>query len=660
MSLAFNDPVTNLKFISQKYAALLAKLNIFTVADLITHFPRYHKDTSAITPIKDIVFAGEYTVQGTLRDFKNTYLRNRMQLQRAVLDDGSATLKVTWFNQSFLANAFKTDKQVILSGKVKMEKSGPVMMSPSYDILKPDQDSIHLGRITPTYALTRGISIKWLRRRVKEALDLLDIQLVSPTDMYYTPRINRALQDIHFPKTQAVLDSSEQRLSAEELTSIMLKVISAKSKQTLTHSPQLAPGSKEVVTKFIEHLDFKLTADQQQVITEIMHDISGLRPMHRLVQGDVGSGKTVVGAAATLALLSSGYQVVWLAPTVVLAEQHYQSLRKLMDRFSVPTYLITGSKHPEIDHSQANLIIGTTAILARQENVIKNLGLVVVDEQHRFGVAQRTALREIFEDKKFKPHLLDMTATPIPRTIALTVFGDIDVSTIKTKPAGRLQIQTRVVPPNRREDSHKWISQQVADGRQVYWVCSLVEESETLEVKSAKQTFEELQTKVFPQHRIGLIHGKLSDKQKLAVMSEFKAGQIDILVSTTVIEVGIDVANATVMVVEDADRLGLAQLHQIRGRVGRSDLQSWCFVYESALISNVGTDRLKFFAAHHDGLEIAQYDLNLRGPGEVYGTRQSGIPDLKIAKMNDLAVITHSREVAQDLFNKGITDLPLF
>ena len=657
-TLSLSDPVTELKFISEKYAKLLGKLGIFTIRDLLTHFPRYHTDQSQINNIGDIALPGRYVLKGYITNFRNVFTRNRKQLQSAKLTDQTGSINVTWFNQPYLQNVFKHDSEVILSGKVNLKGNQLQLVSPQYDLVKTGQENVNLGVIAPTYRLTSGVSIKWLRRRIKELLTGYQLTLSSPLDSELESRIEEAVKSIHFPRSENDIEQAEKRLSIEELSSIMLQVMIRKDDTKADVAPTIN-FTQELHDKFLESLDFELTTDQHSVIRELMADLSRPSPMLRLIQGDVGSGKTVVAIAAALQITHSGFQVAILTPTTVLAKQHYSTVTKLLTNINAKAALVTGRS--ERNHNDdTKVFIGTTAILARKKNLFDNLGLIIVDEQHKFGVKQRHELQEFIDAQQLKPHLLDMTATPIPRTIALTFFADLEVSSIKTKPSGRIPINTRIIPQRKRKDSYSWINEQIDDGRQIYWVCPLVEESETLEIKSAKETFKLLSTEIFEHRNIGLLHGKMKEGEKIEQMEKFKSGEIDILVSTTVIEVGIDVGNATVMIIEDADRLGLAQLHQLRGRVGRSSIQSWCFVYESQEISEVGKDRLRFFATHRDGLEIAEYDLQLRGPGEVYGTRQSGIPNLKIAKLDDQEIIQTSQKLAAKLFERGVREIPLF
>lgn len=652
-----DSPVTDLKFISTNTASKLTNLDIYTVRDLILHFPRYHKDHTAVTLITNLIDTNQkYTIEGQISNFKNRYLRRKLTVQTATVADTTGKLKVSWFNQPFLEQSFKNNPQVRLSGKVKQVGKDIVLNNPEYEIIREGR-SIHLDGLAPTYALTTGITGKWLRRRIFELLNHYTISdLNSLLDDQLSLNIIDALKLIHFPPQEDKLQQAQHRLSIEELTTIMLKALYRKAKNQRNSAPVIAPAAPEL-NQIIKDLPFELTPDQLSTVEEIQQDMAAGKPMDRLVQGDVGSGKTIVAALAAISALKAGYQVVFLAPTVVLAQQQYQILSSLLFKIGIKIKLIVGGNK---NKESGDLLVGTTAILASKDKLIHKLGLLIVDEQHKFGVKQRRELIEYLASfKKIQPHLLDMTATPIPRTVALTLFGDQDLTLIKSKPRNRLPIITKLVPQTKRSQAHSWIDEQLQHGTQAYWICPLVEDSETTEAKSVKATFEEL-TKIFPQHHIGLLHGKMKDSDKISVMQKFKDGEISLLVSTSVVEVGIDVPNATIMVIENADRFGLAQLHQIRGRVGRGSQQSWCFLFTSPDISELAMGRLNFFADNTDGLKIAEFDLQTRGPGEVYGTKQSGIPNLRIATMNNLEILEQAKTLSQQLFKAKIKSLQLF
>lgn len=669
--MELSTPVTDLPQISSQYTKKLSKLGIFTVKDLLTHFPTYHKDTTKISTVESIAGQGKFVIQAFPKSVKSIRLRNRLTLQSAILSDATGSIKATWFNQPYLEKALSPENEYLFVGNAKISKANKLEFYPeSFEQVIEGKESVHIGRIAPQYSLTAGISIKWLRNRIKHLIDHLDDisdlgdelakTQYSTKELNSSPVINyslrRALHDMHFPETNEEMKPAREKLSLMELTNLQLLMIERRAGSKKYKAPQIKLNT-QTVNKFISELAFKLTPDQLESVSQIIDDIQKDTPMNRLLQGDVGSGKTIVAVIAALAAQSSGWQTVILTPTTVLARQHYISFQNYLENYGVSVELVTGERK---DAKSADVLIGTSAVLARKHNLIKNLGLVIADEQHRFGVHQREELLAPLElDMKYYPHCLDMTATPIPRTMALGLFGDLEISTINTKPQGRLPIKTYVVPEEKRSDSQEWVKQRLAAGEQVYWMCSLVTESDKLAAKSAEVTFESLRT-VFTDSRIGLLHGQMKSADKEKVMQDFKEHNIDLLVTTSVIEVGIDVPNATVMIIEDADRFGLAQLHQIRGRVGRGDVQSWAFLFVSEEASDPAKARLEFFAHETDGLKIAEYDLQSRGPGEVYGARQSGIPNLKIADFSNVEHILLSKEVARELHQQGIRKIKLF
>lgn len=647
--------------IKGKYAEKLGKLGIFTVRDLLTHFPRYHKDTSTVTNIIDILGEGKYTIKASVQKLTSVRIRGGRTLQKATLSDDTESIQATWFNQNYLSKALKPNEIYLFQGNVKQRGTHLEIFPNNFEQIIEGREQLHLGRLSPQYALTSGISIKWLRNRLKYLLDRID-GLDIQDELYDLDKgieIGRALNTIHFPEDLEKLEEAKYRLGLFELTNLQLQVLQRKAKQK-SKAPILNPDSKQL-TDFIDSLPFTLTEDQLSSIEEVIKDLKSDTPMLRLLEGDVGSGKTIVAVVASLIAKLSGKQTVVLAPTLVLANQHYKTFQKFFDGVDIKVELVTGEVKSNDKSKNSDVLIGTSAVLARKQEIITDLGLVIVDEQHRFGVRQREELLApiLKEGSKTIPHLLNMTATPIPRTLALAMFGDVEVSIINTKPKGRLPIKTFLVPDEKRGNSYDWIREQVKKGEQGYWICPLVSESEMLENKSAIKLHKELSEEVFKDLKIGLLHGQMKGNEKTQIMQDYLDKKYDILVSTTVIEVGIDVPNATFMVIEDSERFGLAQLHQIRGRVGRSDKQSWCFLYTNEEEER-GMERLQYFSTHNDGMEIAEYDLKLRGPGEVYGTRQSGIPNLKIADITNLRQLKQAREYASVLLKKGVRYISLF
>jgi len=647
--------------IKGKYAEKLGKLGIFTIRDLLTHFPRYHKDTSEVTDIADITGEGKYTIKASVQSLTSVRIRGGRTLQKATLTDNTDSIPATWFNQNYLSKALRPNEVYLFQGNVKQRGTHLEIFPNNFEQIIEGREQLHLGRLSPQYALTSGISIKWIRNRLKYLLDRIDGLDIEDelNELDKGLEIDKALNTIHFPEDMEQFEEAKYRLGLFELTNLQLQVLQRKAKQK-SKAPILDPDYKKL-TGFINSLPFELTDDQATSIEEVIKDLKSDTPMLRLLEGDVGSGKTIVAVVASLIAQLSGKQTVVLAPTLVLANQHYKTFKKFFEGVDIKVELVTGEVKSTDESKNSDVLIGTSAVLARKQDLITDLGLVVVDEQHRFGVRQREELLApiMKEGSKTVPHLLNMTATPIPRTLALAMFGDVEVSIINTKPKGRLPIKTFLVPDQKRKDSYDWIRKQVGKGEQGYWICSLVSESEILENKSAIKLHKELSQEVFPDLKIGLLHGQMKGKEKTQVMQDYLDKKYDILVSTTVIEVGIDVPNATFMVIEDSERFGLAQLHQIRGRVGRSDRQSWCFLYTNEEEER-GMERLQYFSTHNDGMEIAEYDLKLRGPGEVYGTRQSGIPNLKIADITNLRQLKEAREYATMLLKKGIKHISLF
>lgn len=666
--MTLKDPVTELKFVSTKYQHLLTKLGIYTVQDLLTYFPRKYSDLSETNLIKDIVFEydpeKEYLIKCRVEDFEMIRLRGGRTLEKARAIDASGYIDCAWFNQEYLKNVFNKNAEFYLLGKAKYIGSSFTFYPTLFEEVKDNKMPVHLARIVPEYALTKGISKKWLRNRIKEltdALNKVEIRDELKEILKQKGNLKDFIKQTHFPEDENFLKTSIDVLSTYELTNIQLKLIEKRKNSKVFSAPGIKKTkAKEEVMNFIRSLPFILTDDQSKVIESIIERIESEELINELIQGDVGTGKTIIAIASCLEMVLNGYQCVILAPTTILASQHYKTFSLLLEKFNLNIQLVIGSNKKT---EKGDILIGTSAVLARKLDLIKNVGLIIVDEQHRFGVKQREELLEPFKDKLKNdsyPHFINMTATPIPRTIAESFFGNISVSEIKTKPKNRKPIQTRVVPSDKRESCITWIREKILkEKEQVYWVCPLIEESEKLDIKAAQMVFSELRHSL-KNVRIGLLHGKMKAKQKEEIMQDFKEGKLDILVSTTVIEVGIDVSNATIMVIENAERFGLAQLHQIRGRVGRGEKESWCFIFTAEESNKVGYNRLQFFADNTDGMEIAKFDLKTRGPGEVYGTLQSGLPNLRIANINDLETIKKSKELAYKLYDKSIKYIELF
>jgi len=653
--LTTTDPVTTIPFIGPKQAQLLSKLGILTVGDLLEYYPVYYKDTSKTVTLIELNRDFKQTVKVTIEDIKNIRIKNGKFIQKGIVSDNTGSCEVTWFNQPYLTKSLKKGMEVLISAKLDVASTKPIIISPEYEVVK--EENIHLGRIAPIYPLTKGVSAKWLRTRfaflVKKLEDISGLKTL-PKDIeekYQLISTPKALQGIHMPKNEDDIVKARKKLAFMELTEIYLKLFKEKQQRTAAKAPDVAKvGDRQEYFK--NEFPYELTKSQMKALSEINQDLIDGSPMYRLLQGDVGSGKTIVALLAAVPIMESGYQCVILAPTSVLAKQHYQNaLTIFKEHYKIS--LITAEDSPSNNSDAADLIIATHAILYNKEKYIKNLGLLVIDEQHRFGVEQRRELLEL-KAPECKPHLLHMTATPIPRSVALTLFGEIDVSIID-KPQGRLDPVTRIVEQDKKMISWEWISEQIKNGGQVFWICPLIEETEepddsTIKVLDQTQALK----KLWPKFRIEYLHGKLKAKEKDAIIKDFQEGRIDVLVSTTVVEVGIDIPRANIIVIENAERYGLAQLHQLRGRVGRRNQKSWCLLYTPMLDNEKIRSRLTFFSQENSGIKIAEFDLKQRGPGEVYGTIQSGIPQLKIANFGNTEFLALVRQAAQEILNYQI------
>lgn len=669
IQISLEQPVTNLPSIGTYYAARLKRLGIETVYDLVSHFPTRYEDFSLITPIISAQPGETVTVRGQLLEIKNAITRYGKLLQLAKISDHSGVLKVVWFNQGYLVRVLKIGQELSLAGKVDWFGRSIALIAPEYELVNTDgqiHQTLHTGRLVPIYPETEGLSSKWLRGKVAYLLaNLGTLPEHLPETIMEEHRLlplDVALREVHFPSSKEMAAFARRRLSFDEL--LLLQLTSAINKrqwqEEVTGRQLSIAAFKNEISKFWESLPFTLTRAQRRAVSDIFQDLAKSTPMNRLLAGDVGSGKTVVATIAMYVATLNGWQSALMAPTEILAEQHYQTIQKLLaplgitvelktsstkrltSRKSAPTSTRTSVDKQKLD---ADIIIGTHALLSDKLE-FDRLGLVVVDEQHRFGVEQRYKLGK----KGNSPHLLTMTATPIPRSVALILYGELDVSYLDELPEGRKAVKTWVVPDSKRAAAYEWIRKQ--SGR-VFIICPLIEESghETMQsVKAATKEFSSLE-KVFPDLRLGLLHGRLKSKDKTAVLNLFRTGGLDVLVATPVVEVGVDIPEATIMVIEGAERFGLAQLHQLRGRVGRGDKQAYCLLFTSSTDSKV-LKRLKHLERHQLGIELAELDLKLRGPGEILGKRQHGRENLKIATFSDLALIRETREVATKLLKR--------
>ena len=660
----------------------MTSIGLQTVYDLLWHLPRRYEDWRNVRTISEALEGIELTIVAEIASIGVKYLRGGRTATEAVVRDGSGSLRIWWWQQPYLARSLKPGMRVGLSGKVEIQGRRLRMVSPEWERLDdPDDDTVHVGRLSPVYPRTKGLPNRTIRRlahaAVRDYLPLLAESL--PPQIIAEQGFQseaEALGAIHFPDRLEDVDLARERIAFQELLSIQLAVLSRKREARLRADAPPIPMPGNFLDSFIGALPFELTAAQQRVLTEIRNDMFRREPMARLLQGDVGSGKTVVAAAAMLAAVRAGHQTVLMAPTEVLASQHYETFQRLFageehaggeqlwyDFSLAPALgrpvrmaLLTGSVraarkrqiHQEMASGMLDLVVGTHALIQESAN-FDDLGLAVVDEQHRFGVLQRDALRS----KGRSPHLLVMTATPIPRTLALTVYGELDNSVIDELPPGRQRIRTQVVEPSQREEIvYQRIREEAAQGRQAFVICPLIDESDKLEVEAATEQYEFLRSGPLRElaPRIRLLHGRMSAEEKRSVMADLARGDADVLVSTIVVEVGVDLPRATVMAIEGAERFGLAQLHQLRGRVGRSDLPSVCYLISETDVEQ-SQRRLDLMVQTSNGFELAEADLEMRGPGEYFGTRQSGMPELRVAKLTDHRTLNLARNWANRILD---------
>lgn len=642
--------------IYKMYASRLEKLGIETFSDFLFHLPSRYEDFSTESKIGEVQIGETVTVQGNVVDIKNTYLRRGRikSMQKAVIADETGSMQLSWFNQPYLAKNITINSTISASGQVRRSGSKLSIVAPTFEVLYNDaSNNIHTGRLIPVYPETQGITSKWLRRQVynliAEHKDELEEYL--PDDIlkkYNFMHLKEAIETIHFPTDLEKAEKARERLAFEEFFLMQLASLKRKAewRQETKTEPYKIP--KKIIEEAITTLPFKLTGAQQRAIDDILGDFAKDKPMNRLVQGDVGSGKTVIAALAMYTAHLNGYQSVLMAPTEILATQHYKSIAKFLEPLGVQVELVTGSNKLTKPSSEYSILIGTHAVLSDKVK-FDNLGLVIIDEQQRFGVSQRGLIKQKGEN----PHLLTMTATPIPRTVALTMYGDLDLSYLNEMPGGRKKVKTWLVPPEKRDAAYEWIRKQIKEtDSQVFIVCPFIEPSETMmTIKAVNHEYERLSKDVYPDLKLGLLHGKLKAKEKDDVLKQFREKKFDILLATPVVEVGIDIPNATVIVIEASERFGLAQLHQLRGRVGRGDKQSYCLLFTDSKQA-LTSQRLKGMETIYSGAELAELDLKLRGPGNLYGTAQHGVPKLKVASFADAELIATARNAAQAVFPK--------
>jgi ATP-dependent DNA helicase RecG len=676
MKISLQTEISSLPRVGPVLIKRLNKLGLHTISDLLFYYPFRYEDFSTIVPIAQIKQDTQITIRGKINIIANKRSWHRkMFLTECLVSDTSGTIKIVWFNQPFITKLLKSGDEAYFSGKIEYSSYGLQLVNPSYEKVKKEQT--HTARIVPVYSLTENLTEKQIRYLIKLILPLAKhLPEWIPADIlkkYQLIGLPQAIREVHFPTNKKTLVQARTRLKFDELFVIQLNTQSIRQKLSLENSPAIT-FNQQRTKNFVDGLPFKLTASQKSSAWEIIGDIQKNKPMNRLLEGDVGSGKTVVAGLAMLNVIDSGHQAVLMAPTEILAQQHYKTICQIFAKEKISIGLLTRTDKKingdtvtqkqilqDIKSGKVRLIIGTHSLI--QEKVtFKSLGLVVIDEQHRFGVDQRKTLKQKnyeLDTASRLPHLLSMTATPIPRSLALTLYGDLDLSVLTQMPMGRKKIITKIVPPEKRELAYDFIREEIENGRQIFVVCPLIDESDKLGVKAATAEYERLKKTIFPELTVGLVHGKLKAEEKERVMLAFAKNEINILVATAVVEVGIDVPNASVMMIEGAERFGLSQLHQFRGRVGRAEHQSYCFVFTDS-DSEKTLERLDALVTAKNGFELAEKDLEFRGPGEIYGLRQSGFPDLKIATLADHGLIQKTREASQSIFESdpALSDYP--
>jgi ATP-dependent DNA helicase RecG len=654
--MELHSPVTAVKGVGEELAKKLAILQVRTVNDLITYLPRRYEDYSAVLTIRDTT-PGAVTIKAVVKQASGRYVRRGMHITEAVVSDDTGSMRLVWFNQPYRAAGLKTGAEYYFSGLFELSHQRMQMTSPSAELVS--DFPVNTARVIPVYRETKGLTSKQIRKIMSQCRQL--IQLLPETlpawliqDQQLLAR-HIAILAMHFPASSEQLAEARRRLGFEEVFELSLAALMNK-RELADDAALVIPFNQQLAKDFVHHLPFTLTDAQRKTVWQIYQDLQSDHPMNRLVEGDVGSGKTVVATMAAVMALKQGYQVAFMAPTELLARQHADTIYALLQPLGMAAELtlLVGAlsaaqkkqAHAVIGSGQARCIIGTQALIQDSVDMHK-LGLVIIDEQHRFGVEQR---KQLMKKAGHMPHLLSLTATPIPRSLALTLYGELDISILDAKPAGRQPVRTEIVSPNSVEPVYDDIRVELTAGRQVFVVCPLIAESASLDAHSAEKIYEQFRKKEFKHYRIGLLHGKMKADEKNAIMQQFVAHELDLLVSTTVIEVGVDVPNASVMMIQSAERFGLAQLHQLRGRVGRGTAQAYCYLMMSD--SSPPSRRLRALESSNDGFRLAELDLELRGPGAIYGQMQHGALDLRVAKLTDVKLIASARNCAAEFLRR--------
>lgn len=651
-----HDDLLSIKGIGESNFKLFNRLGLFNLDDLIYHYPRRYDDYSNVSSISKIR-PGPVTIKVQIISVVSRYSRRGLHITEALVKDESGSLKITWFNQPYREQALKQNVNYFVSGLYDFQNRTYGITNPAVEL--ESSFTKNTARIVPIYSETKGLKSYQIRKAISQILPLIrGLPETIPKQIIRSEKLfshARAIEQLHFPNSVADLEKAKKRIGFEELYEITLAGLLNK-KEIENNLGIKIPFDKQLAKDFVKSLDFKLTDAQRKSAWQILQDIDSIRPMNRMLEGDVGSGKTVVALMAMLMNGKLGYQAAYMAPTEILAYQQFSTISNLLSPFKISVELYVGAMKKsfknqvakQIEQGTVKVVVGTHALIQKHPK-FKDLTLVVIDEQHRFGVGQR---EKLLDKAKYVPHVLTMTATPIPRSLALIVYGELDISIINQLPVGRKPIITKIIQPASRISLYKQVEDILSTGKQAYVVCPLIDESDVLGVKSVNQEFKLLNDGPFKHRSIGLMHGQLKSEEKSKIMKKFTDGELDILVSTTVIEVGVNVPNATIMIIEGAERFGLAQLHQIRGRVRRSSDQAYCFVIPS--LGGVIPTRLRYLESIDDGFKLAEKDLELRGPGEIYGTRQSGVLDLRIAKLTDKKLIASARNSAKNTIELNI------
>jgi len=647
------DSVTKLPSIGYHYALLLEKIGIKTISDLLSYIPYRYLDFTKQVEIAKANVDEIVTISGKVLEIKNIYTRRGLTMQNALIEDNTGKINIVWFNQPFLIQNIKKNQKYSFAGKVSLFRGKKTLISPEYE-RSQTKGKIHTGRLVPLYSSTKGLSSKWFRSKIKLALEIYQDQIEekfpsSTLKKLGYPKIGKAYHFVHFPKNKEEARLGRERLAFEEFLRLQITSLAKKINWQKNNLSYHLKSDGQTYNLFKSLLTFNLTPSQERSIKEIASDLKRNYPMNRLLEGDVGSGKTVVAAFASFVAFKNQKKAVLMTPTEILAKQHYKTFKEIFEKTGMKIGLATASE--KIDPENADVIIGTHSLIHKSVD-FENVALVVIDEQHKFGVKQRAKLVEKTKKEKYQPHILTMTATPIPRTIALTAYGNLDLSLLEEMPKGKRDVVTWIVPEEKRAGAYNWIKEKIEkDKDQVFIICPLIEESEKesmQQIKAAESEFLKLK-KIFKDFKVGLLHGRLKNKEKDEIIKNYKEGKINILVSTPVVEVGIDIPSANIMIIEAAERFGLAQLHQLRGRVGRGEKKGYCLLFSENPSQRVYR-RLEALRKESSGFKLAEIDLKLRGPGEVWGIRQHGFPELRAGSWSDFDIIQKAREVAEDIF----------